>query len=671
MSISMGFSVAVALFQLTALYLGGADVTLSLAGVVMAFSLGVMATGDAVLRWVDMPIKAHLPAAFVIGYGIVSVTLFVLSRSIGLSPLTGILLLAVPALPALVLFARTNTLEDLTDLGWLVVIAACIGAIALSAICSPIAIQTRGILTSWYDFFLHGISIQAFASFQDRPSDPEMVGATLVAYHYAPFLPPAAIVEATRISGLMAATANLLPLGLLVGALGLYALVTQLADRSAAIIALALLVVVPDPADYMLRSGWFDVAWLLFGSPGSGYGMGLCFIAASCLAAALSGVEHRCRILLLCAGLALIAILERVQMFMLLAPPLFAVWLWAVTPRRHQQIALAVAVIALALPAILMLLPDLRAEWLAWARVLEYMDLAVTWSEHYGQWVAPWIGTDFAGRAAQLVLIVALSLGVFLLAAPVAAFGKLRRVGAEPMDLLPPITLSIYVLLILFAPPGGNGDSSEYKHRHFVELYWLFVGFTAAWLTKALPPRSVRPLAGLSAIAAGMVCGLLTGRPIDAPNVVAMPWARAFHSQQVTKGIPEAAIFLAAGAKPSDVLAADAATSQERIGPLSELMGLVDVQAYLARGDLKALRSNCHAAAVADRLSLLKRVDAAKNADVALGLLSEAGIRYFLPLSGLPRWDAAGAQAAFLTGAVAVYIVPTSDKAALVETVCP
>ena len=87
-------------------------------------------------------------------------------------------------------------------------------------------------------------------------------------------------------------------------------------------------------------------------------------------------------------------------------------------------------------------------------------------------------------------------------------------------------------------------------------------------------------------------------------------------------------------------------------------------------GVLKALRSPCHAAVVADRLALLGRVAAAPDATTALGLLAEAGVGYYLALSGLPDWDKAGEKAAFLTDGMAVYITKTPVRDAAFWAMC-
>jgi hypothetical protein len=640
--------------------------------VAAGLALACQSVGHVLLRLAGTPLRADLPSAFVAGFALVSVALFGLAVTIGLSPVLGIAGFAVAGgALALWLGAGPNPArDDWADIGWTVVIMVVVVAVALSAIQSPVTLESQGILPIWYDALLHGISVQAFAGMAGRPIDPELAGASLVLYHYAPFVPPAALVEATGISGLTATSGQVLPLGLLIGGLGLYALVVQLAGRAAGVVALALVVIVPDPADYMLLSGWFDMAWLMFGSVGSGYGMGLCFVAAACLTAALGGAAHRRRVLALAVALALLSILERVQMFMLLAPPLLAVWMWAAGPRWRRGLVIGTALFLLVLTVVLVALPEVRAEWLARAKVIEYFEIAVNWSEHYATWVAPYIGTGFPARLAQLGVIVALSLGVFLLAAPVAGWAKLRRVGAEPMDLLPILTLAMYVFLILFAPPGSNGDHSEYKHRHVVELYALTVGLTAAWALRALPDRLTWPLAVRAAVAALAVAGIVAGRPIDAPNVAGLPWAAPFHGQTVPKAVPQVAAFLTSQAKAGEVMATDATTANARLGPMTEVMALVDLPAYLARGDLKARRSPCHAAVVAERLALLSRVDAAPDAATAMTLLADAGISYFLPLSGLPTWDKTGEKAAFLTDGVGVYITNFQARDATFWAIC-
>lgn len=665
----LAFAALVTLFQIVTLYHAGAGGGPPLVGVAAGLSVACLTIGHAMLRWAGQPLRAALPAAFAAGFGVVSVALFGMAATLGLSPVLGIAGFAVAGL-AVTLWHRRAAQGNWADIAVALGLMLVVAAVAWSAIGSPVALATQGTLPIWYDALLHGISVQAFAGLDGPPIDPELAGASLILYHYAPFVPPAAFVEISGVNGLTAVAGHLLPFGLLMGAFGLYALVVQLAGRAAGVVALALLVIVPDPANYMLLSGWFDMTWLMFASVGSGYGIGLCFVAAACLHAALGEAERWRRVLALATLLALLSILERVQMFMLLAPPLLAVWVWAARPRWRRALVICTGVFVLVLAVLLSTLPEVAAEWLARAKVIEYFEIAVNWSERYALGIAPHIGSGILARVAQMGVIVTLSLGVFLVAAPLAAWAKLRRLEAEPMDLLPLLTLLMYVFLILFAPPGSNGDHSEYKHRHVVGLYIMFAGFTAAWTLRGLPDWFTRPVAILASAAALAVAGRVAGHPIDAPNVTALPWAAPFHGQPVPRALPQVAAFLTAQAQPGQMMATDATTARERLGSMTEVMALVDVPAYLARGDLKALRSPCHAAVVAERLALLEQVDAAPDAATAMALLTDAGISFFLPLSGLPTWDKSGDKAAFLTDGVGVYISGAQVRDASFRAIC-
>ncbi|OYU17957.1 MAG: hypothetical protein CFE34_13120, partial [Rhodobacteraceae bacterium PARR1] len=240
------FAGLVTLFQIVTLHVAGAALSLPLVAVAAGLALASQSVGHFLLGWAGHPLRAALPAAFVTGFTVVSVALFGLASGLGLSPLLGIAGFAVVGV-ALVLWGGPRPdmpradwgRADWADLGWVVVVMAVVIAVALSAIRSPVTLETQGFLPIWYDALLHGISVQAFAGLDGLPVDPELAGASLIFYHYAPFVPPAALVDVAGINGLTAVAGHLLPLGLLIGALGLYALVVQLAGRAAAVVALA------------------------------------------------------------------------------------------------------------------------------------------------------------------------------------------------------------------------------------------------------------------------------------------------------------------------------------------------------------------------------------------------------------------------------------------------
>lgn len=102
-------------------------------------------------------------------------------------------------------------------------------------------------------------------------------------------------------------------------------LATELVGRAAAILAVSLLALAPDPSTLLTRSGLFDMTWLVFTAPGSGYAIGLALLATGMLRAWLRA--GHVGMLAVAAASILIMILERVHLFMLAAPALLAVGL--------------------------------------------------------------------------------------------------------------------------------------------------------------------------------------------------------------------------------------------------------------------------------------------------------------------------------------------------------
>ena len=651
----VAFSTLAALFQVVALSIGGAALTVLLLAAIAMLCIACTFCGATMLVLAGRPLMAQLPAAFVAGYGLVSISMFALAALSGLSPLSSVAGFAVAGVIGAFLLGRNRPSAGWTDLALAALVALAVLALSVSTMASVVTLDKTGVFPMWIDAYLHAISIYGFTGTNGIPTDPELFGATVVPYHYGSFLPPAALIEASGLDGLTAVAAHQVPLGLFVGALGLYVLVGQVAGRAAAMIALSMLVLLPDPSSYMLRSGWFDVVWLLYTSPGAGYGMGLCFLSAACLHASIGIGRSGWRVVTLAVALALLAILLRIQMFMLLAPPLLAVWLWATFPRTRRSLVKGPALGLLAIFVALALFPTLRALWIEQSHIAEYLQLSMRLTVHYKDWIAPWIGNGALSALLKLGLVVVLSLGLLLLVAPFLAAAKVRKLGATPIDLLPAFALGTYVLLILFAPAGSNGSPTEYKHRHFIELYWLFVGFSAIWASSLFPARRITAAAFVTTTAALVLAFAVSGRPIDAPDTAAMPWSKTFFDAPATKGVGAAAAFVSQRMKPGDVFAADAKASTIDIGAINEFMARVDIPAYVARAELKSLRSPCHASAVADRLGVLNRIEDATDVASALDLLRQAGPAFYVRLSGFPRWDPTGRHAAFSDQGIAVY----------------
>lgn len=643
------FSGLTSFFQIVCLWIGGVALSISLVSLLILLNLIIMQIGMLLFSRYQTSLHAELPAAYVAGFGLVSITLMIMTVLLGLSPVVALILVVALTLALTTIQGMPTLSSSKID----VVLCAGIGlaliTLSASSVGSPKTMETFGTLPTWYDAYLHGNTIHALT----LGGDIELVGSKFVFYHYAPFMLPAVLFEITDINGLVLATSYLLPFGLWIGALGLYVFCCQLGGVVAAICAFSLFVLLPGPSEYIIDSGWLDITWLLYASPGAGYAIGLCFLSASLIHA--GHIQRRWPFYALAAVLLIIAIFERVHFFMLAAPALLAVGLLSTPQKVRNTLIWITCASVLCIALLLALLPDLRIEWIAFSRPFEYLDITLRWSENYILDVEPHLDTGFWGRSAQLILNLVASVGIFIFVTPLLGAYKIRRLGFAPIDSVPFFLALTYLFLILFAPPGGNGDISEYKHRHVILLYAAFVAMPAIWAAQLSTPRKGK----LSAIVLGMAALAISvsfyGKAIDAPNSRAMPWAADYHDRPATAGMLETAQFLAEQVNEGDVLTSNPTTANERLGPMNELLSLAAVRAYLSRAPLKTLRSECHANEVAERLAKLETVEIAPNWQEALRILRENAIRWHVSFDGPPTWDPKGAKATFSSMSIFLY----------------
>lgn len=636
-------------FQTLCLLIGGVGVSVALAAALIFSNLIILLSGTILFERFRAPLNTQLPAAYVAGFGVVSIALMIMTVLLGVSPAMSLLIIAIVTLAMTAFYGLPTVSDGRLDLALCIGIAIGLVALSASSVGSPVAMETLGKLPTWYDAYLHGNTIHALS----LGGDIELTGSGFVFYHYAPFMLPAVLSDMTDINGLTLATSYLLPFGLWIGALGLYVFCCQLGGRAAAICAFALLVLIPGPSEYIIDSGWLDITWLLYASPGAGYATGLCFLAAALVHA--GHAQGRWPLYVLAAILLIIAVFERVHFFMLAAPALLAVGVLDTAPKIRKTLIWITCAALLCIALLLAVSSGLRAEWIAFARPFEYLDITLRWSENYALDVEPYLDTGFWGRSAQLVLNLVASVGIFVFAVPLLGAYKIRRLGFVPMDSMPLFLVLTYLFLILFAPPGGNGDVSEYKHRHVILLYAAFVAMPAIWAVQLSKPRRARFSAIILGAAALVMSLSFYGKPIDAPNGGAMPWSAEYHDRPITPGILEAGQFLSQQVARGDVLTSDPVTVNKRLGPLSELLSLAAVEAYVSRGALKVLRSECHASEVAERLAKLEAVQAAPDWQAAALILREEGIRWYASFDAFPAWDPEGAEAALLAAPIALY----------------
>lgn len=655
-----GFAAGVSLFGLLSLWLAGAGLQLGAGAIIFVFAMFSIMLGQLCLiswgRIEDTP--SLMSVTYAMGTGMLSVILSILTvlLNIALWPAAA---LCCGAVLAAWFWQRPHTpkieIGEALSLG---VLSVALLILLLSPISSPATLESDGYLPIWSDYYVHAETIYSFSSPFLLGQDIAAAGMERVFYHYAPFMLPALVQSSSGITGLVASTAVLLPLGLLVALTGGIALCLRLGGVALALLAFLLLIAIPGPDAFGISSGWFDFDWLLIASPGSGMSIGMAF-AVIWLMLQWAGAELRpSRLIVLIAVSAASIILLRVQIFMLSAPVLVGFCLLTSSP-RVRRVSLISAVCLFVLIVLTLSVSDsLRMHWLDLAQPHIYFDIVLNWSQGYAELKAGWGKPNFLNEHSRnLLIVLGSSLGLWSVLWPTLLAGVAWQKKLCDFDLIVPLALLTYAALILAMPTGGNGDISEYKHRHFVLLYMLAT-ISAAHLGLRLLPVTeyVHRLMNFVVAGAVVAIALITWRlDFDAPDSQAMPWSTDYHSVPFTPGVEQAAAFIAAKAEPGDLFVMNPAWSRNWLGAQPQLISLSGMQAYIGRADQMLKRGGCIAQVTQERLDVIDKLEASQSWQDGAAILKAAGVRWYIRLAGDTAGWADIADPVLFTSEVSVY----------------
>ncbi len=514
-----------------------------------------------------------------------------------------------------------------------------------------------GTLAVWSDFVLHAVEIAQY-------SNPEGIGAGAmllageppIFYHRAPYALPAAIAQLLDLPPLHTAIATLLPVGLVVAIVGTALFADRLAGgrTSAGWLAAACALLLPDAAEYGLRNGFFGMHWLLFTAPGTGWAVGACLLSACLALDGLSSGDRRA--LVLACGLAASALFFRAHVFLLWVPALALLVAAGSVRDRPRVRGAAAACVGTALLCVLAV-PSLRAEWLAFSAVDEYLPAV------HGQMAPTGYDGVYAAAAATLpqpLLMVGAALAVLpatlgLLLPGLASLGVVRRATAGPvrLDAVPWALATAALLLTLFAPMARHGDVSEYQQRGLPLLYLAFVAAIAAGLVR-LAPRSgppARARLALSLVAMALATSALLRVNVD-PAMPAPQGLRPYYPLALDAGSAGAAAYIRAhGGRGERIAAVPGEPDAMLNDSAAMLVALTGAPAWVGRAGVQlATAPEARRALIRGRLADLERI--AERGGEALA--RERGIGWVVARPpGACAW--ASGDAAFRNDSVAVY----------------
>ncbi|WP_159011117.1 hypothetical protein [Bradyrhizobium sp. S69] len=664
----------VAGFLLRMLSLAGSELDVFAAIAVYAGAVITIGVGEIVLSlFACSAMIARALMATLTGAIVTSILLLASSFITGLP--TGQLLIwsGVAVLPLTWAVSRRRPAS--TGTAWQDLAAMAVAAIIVAIWCHDFAqsatvLEATNQLHAWDDNYVHGAQL---AEFGDRLAVGR--GAILFAdyprvfYHYGMYMLPSTVLGAVNASGLAIAVAFLTPLGLFLGLTASFVLASQLSCRLAGIAAVACLTALPDAAQYGFKNGFYSFHWLLFTTPGAGYG-----IAACCVALILFVEWYRTRATATLVGAIIISVAIfqlRVHFLIWFAPAIVTSFLLQLdfirrNPRRWLG---AIAGGSLSLIVVVASLEPIRHFWLSHSVVEAYLNLAYRSSEpnNYAglyDWLTARLGDVPTFFVAALLLLPA-AFGVLLLAYPLTLSLAMRTHGWiwTPFDTFPLALIAVFIGMTLYAPAAG-GLIDELQHRSFVFLYVVLAVWNCAYVFRGTPlsfrtPAARWGLAGLVPVCVALK--LLTNFDPARPH---FNWGKSHYDTLLNPGIISAAQWIRGHATHGNTIALAPVDSAALIADSpTALASFTNLPEYLARAGSQLKQDPARRAVAEQRLQRLEKIEQLHDAESVFQLLKEARVTYFVWLAVKPpSFDSQYSRAVFHDANVSIYQTNAATK---------
>ena len=224
-----------------------------------------------------------LPMRLLVGYFVVNTTLFILTwlSPLGIVANFGILFgLVVAAFLA----TRPARARDESVTPGLCAVLVALVATTLWCQDSLLPIEVHGdttMIKPWVDGFYHTVHIRIFSAAHGASSiqDFRMAGVPARLYHYAAYLTPALLKQASGLPSYAAFAGILVPMGIFFTGLGAYVMVASFWGTWSGLAACAALLLLPDGAQQGMGNSFLSYHWLAQISPGATFGLSVVALA--------------------------------------------------------------------------------------------------------------------------------------------------------------------------------------------------------------------------------------------------------------------------------------------------------------------------------------------------------------------------------------------------------
>jgi len=644
----LGSLVIIVLALSVAICVGAHRIAPTAIGVIAAMTASSLAIGRAALR---LPITTfRLLAEYLLGFTSASLAILLVcylgSISAGWAAVP-VAAAGVGAAGYCLFRGRVEPARGPVDL--LMCCLICLASVVWSwqAIIAMPGLAQTGTFNAWSDYFIHSGEIAQFANFDAlHGTSIFAASAPLPLYHYGSYMLAATLSSAGSIPALVAATAFWTPLGFILLGMGACVLGGVLAGQTSGVLAVAMVLLIPDAAHYGLRNPFFDFHWLLQVSSTGSYA-----VAFACFAVAATAIwlRTRHREPLVWAAASSLAVFEiRVHIFVPLAMLQVAVALFAWRPSRtwHRLAAIALTAGAVLLAVVLSEHVDRTSHLLSGAHrpiqalLLMHGMQPSPYSDLYAQ-IAGSLWWPAALALGLVMLIVAASGALFpLYLAGLAWRSKAGTLARE--DWLPLVATGCYVSIVV-AFPQMPLEPLEFAHRPFVFVYALLAIWCANFAASALASRASVTWSLRASVVVAVVLLIVPLKLERLAQRSLLSWGENTSMILIPPGLQEVASFVRAHAARSDVVATT-------VGPLEEpFFALSERSAFIPGTEFMLIQSGIPTAVADARRRQLDAVLKAENPDAARRAAACAGIDWLVTLQPDPSMQSAWGGTALST----------------------
>ena len=650
---------SISLILLYSLYLSGINPSIYIiATIVIMIYLFIQIGLNTLIFISNKNSLINLSEAFIIGYAIASFSIFIISFFLIIEVYKSLVIVCILTLIwTLILYKKGLFNNDRIFFPKLLpfFILACL-------LCSTVSISSftnlnnQNILPIWNDYLLHGNSISSLGSNYSGFKNMELSGQSLPPYHYGIYIFPAILANINGISPLSLSTSILLPIGLIIGIFGISCFSQRVFVQSFGYYQLILIIFIPIYSIF-INSGWFDFHWLLFTAPGTAYAIGLTLVI---LLNSFLVLNKECyRPIFLIIILFICLAFTRIHALFLVAPIIFSIMIIKYFFKDYSKVLILISFFIILIIFCQINITDKTYNYVIWANSNStFFDYKISEFK---------ILLDSFSFNILYMLISILGLYSLIYLYSLYLYKKINNFNL--VDLIPFLSLAVFILLVLYSNDNIYVDISEFKHRVFPIIYVIFSIYTIAYTEKLFISRYKNININnykyqLFFIAGFSLFYIINNINPALPKFEKMPWAKDYFNETISPNIINASDYIRRNSFPLDSIAMPKVFISGTSNLLIKITSFSTIPAYLLRPENKFSHSNdCINMITKKRIDVLNQIGLSQNWNAVNIILAEENLRWLITNTAHPfQWDTNFKYSTIKFGDIIIYDFGHSNK---------